>query len=578
MKEKIFKTALKKKKINLTSYYFILFLKKKKKPEINFILYLLIKLTQKGNICLPIKKIIKKNKLYNNYKKLKKKKKIKKMLLNSDICSKGEKIKPLIIFKNNIYLYRMWSYEKNISNFFLKNEKKISLKYKQKEILINYLIKNHFNKKQKKTIIKTLTYNKTIIIGGPGTGKTTIVGKIIIILIKIQKKKQKIILSAPTAKATLVLKKKFNKIIKNSNLKKRETNKIKYKARTLHYILGIKKNSQKPLFNKKRKINANILIIDETSMIDFFIMNYLIHAISKKTKIILLGDPNQIEPINSSSFFNNICKYMYKENTKEKTSTLITNKNYNINKINYSKTKICKLTTNFRFNKTSEINKLSQIILEKKKSNKKIKKFIKKKNKNIKFIKIKKISDYKKIIKQIIKYYHNIKNEQEFKKYRILCTIKKGPFGTKKINKYIEYYIIKKKPYKKINNFIIYDGKPIMITKNNPILNLFNGEIGIIKIINNNIIVFFKNKKIPLYNINNYETTWCTTIHKSQGSEFENIYIILPNLFKKKITKKLIYTAITRAKKKITICGNKKIFIKICKNKLKRYCGLINYF
>ncbi|WP_343189365.1 exodeoxyribonuclease V subunit alpha [Buchnera aphidicola] len=591
--KKILKIALKKKIINLIDYYFTYFISKKKNKKIHFIIALISKITNEGNNCLPINKIKKKyifkkkekyliKKTKNIFKKIKKH--IKNLLNNkNNICSKGNKITPIVFFKKKLYFYKIWNYEKKISKFLSNNKKSKYFNYQKKEKIFKYFKKNKIKKIQKKIIINALIYKKIIITGNPGTGKTTIAMHIIIIS-RILKKK-KIILTALTGKATILLNETFNKIINKIIIKKKFKKKIKYKCLTLHKLIGLKKKKSKAFYNKKNKLNIDILIVDEVSMINISIMNYLINSLPKNIKIIFLGDVNQLPPINSTSILYDIKKYIkknikrYKKINfeKKKINYLISNKNY-IKKKKTILNRILILKKKYRFNKNSNINILSKYIKNKK--IKKIKKLFKKK-----IIQIKKIKN-KKYLYNIFKktlnynYNYNYKNKNILKKIfknRILCINNKGKKGTKKINKEIDKYIIKnnKIPYKIIKNFIIYKGKPIIITKNNELLKLYNGEIGII--IDNNKVIFYKNKKnifIPLNSIKNYKTAWAITIHKSQGSEFKNISLILS---KKKLYNQLLYTAITRAKKNIFLYGKKKIFIKSCKKINKKYSGIINH-
>ena len=130
------------------------------------------------------------------------------------------------------------------------------------------------------------------------------------------------------------------------------------------------------------------------------------------------------------------------------------------------------------------------------------------------------------------------------------------------------------KEYLYANNRIWYIGKPIIITKNNRYLNLSNGDIGITNLNSKKKlqVCFLKNNEteqyIPIDLLENYETAWCITVHKSQGSEFNHTTLILPNKNLEILNQEILYTAITRARKKLNIFSNKKIFIKTAKNKV----------
>lgn len=169
--------------------------------------------------------------------------------------------------------------------------------------------------------------------------------------------------------------------------------------------------------------------------------------------------------------------------------------------------------------------------------------------------------EQKESIKEIIK---------KFKQHQILCIVRDGLFGIHNINNTLEKVMYKKniiKKYSYINNQIWYPGKPIIITKNNKYLNLSNGDIGITHFNHQKKlqVCFLQDhnntKYIPVDLLENYETAWCITVHKAQGSEFNHTTLILPNKNLEILNKEILYTAITRSRKKLSIFSNKKIFI-----------------
>ncbi|QTM69151.1 ATP-binding domain-containing protein [Buchnera aphidicola (Hormaphis cornu)] len=179
-------------------------------------------------------------------------------------------------------------------------------------------------------------------------------------------------------------------------------------------------------------------------------------------------------------------------------------------------------------------------------------------------------------IAQYQKYWYSIYNKDNlekimniFNQHRIICALNKGIFGTTIINNLIELKMQECNMIKTtiLNKNLSYIGKPIILTKNQKSLGLFNGDTGIMLPDKDNILKAFfvlKNKAIKIIPINliqEYKTAWSMTIHKSQGSEFNHVTIILPNETSSIITRELIYTGITRSKKKITIFSlQKKLF------------------
>lgn len=505
--------------------------------------------------------------------------------------SNGDITTPLVLFQKKIYLYKIWKSEKNILKYLY--QKKIYFEFDLMttcEILKKLFPSKEYNA-QKTAVALSLINQIFFILGGPGTGKTTVIIKIIIALIKNTKKNIKIQLSAPTGKATTRLIEILNNHkIFDLYLSSEEKKLFILPPVTIHQLLGISKTSDKIFFNKKNPLNIDILIIDEVSMIDIFMMHNIFSALQKNTKIIFIGDHNQLSPIGAGSILKKIYNYSHDGYSLETISYLkkITQYSNLFNKENKNNTflisdKICILKKNYRFKTNSGIDILSNSINQNKKEI-----FIKLFNnliKNVFFYETNCENQYEKMINKIIfynkEYWDKIERKENikeiikrFKAHQTLCVIKDGPFGIKHINKTLENIMYKKNIIKKyfyINNQIWYLGKPIIITKNNKYLNLSNGDIGITNFDQQQKlqVCFLKDnnstKCIPVDLLENYETAWCITVHKAQGSEFNQTTLILPNTDLKILNKEILYTAVTRSRKILSIFSNKKIFIKTAK-------------
>ncbi|WP_343183947.1 exodeoxyribonuclease V subunit alpha [Buchnera aphidicola (Ceratovacuna keduensis)] len=580
--KKILKKLLKKKIIYKTDVYLYKILKKKENFLVKTIIILLIYSYKNGKISLNTKKKkIKNNIMKNVFKKFFSIKNYYESIKNSKtIGTKKPYNYPIIFYKKKFYFNKIFLIKKKIFSKILKKKKINKNIYKIKKIFKKN--KNiNLNKLQKISIIMSIINKITFIFGGPGTGKTTVISSIIFFILKICKKIKKIKIVATTGRASFHMLTSIQKNLLKLKIEKDQKNKIPKKSYTIHSLLKINPGITYPKFNKKNKLNVDLLIIDESSMISPILLKNLIQSVKKNTKIIFLGDFNQLPPINEINITKQICKNFNNNFSKNMLKIL----KYIINYNSASKKKkyhindnICILKKNYRFKKCSGIYKISNMIL-KNKIKKLIKKIKENKLDNVFFKKISNFKEYKNMIETILnkykKYWSLVKKNEnpkkilkEFNKIRVLCAIKKGFFGIKKINKNIKKIMIKKKI---IKNKKWYIGKPIIVKKNHRDLNIFNGYIGILLYDKNkNKKIFFKsydNKfiKIPKYAIKHYEVSWSMTIHKSQGSEFEKTIIIIPNKKYKILNKNLIYTGITRTKKKTIIFSDKKILIKSIK-------------
>lgn len=378
--------------------------------------------------------------------------------------------------------------------------------------------------KQKEAIEMVNENNVSIITGGPGTGKTTII-KTIIDLYKSLGKKT--VLCAPTGRAA-----------------KRMTEATGEEASTLHRLLEIRKVADdKPNPDMSvAPIDANVVIIDEMSMVDLFLINYVMNAIYKGTKLIMVGDVDQLQSVGPGC--------VLKDFIESKTIPYIA-----LNKI---------------FRQAAK----SQIIVNAHKVNEGVD-FLSEGSSEAED----ETSDFE-FVSEL-----NIKNVQEIilSRYdyntQIITPTKKGDVGTHTLNKLIQEKFNPKEPNKDEKKFgqVIYRvGDKVMQTKNNYDiewtkinrtkteygLGIFNGEMGIINAIdlyNNQIQIQFEDGKEAIYeysDLDQIEHCFAITVHKSQGSEFDSVLMPIINAAPMLLTRNVLYTGMTRAKNRLVIIGN----------------------
>jgi exodeoxyribonuclease V alpha subunit len=430
--------------------------------------------------------------------------------------------KKLILFKleDKIFIsdYNIFSYEKDIYNFI---KKRLNIKYKY--INNDNIEKNNFelSEEQINAVLGALSNSFSIIIGGAGTGKTTVIKTIYNFA---NKHNKSCILLAPTGRAA-------RRIYESSN----------FNANTIHKALGFKRIND--IKNGKKAENyilkSDIVIIDEASMIDIYLMKTIIESINIATQIIFVGDQNQLPSISCGNILYDIVS------TNIETC-------FHLKKI-------------FRQKNTSQI-----ILISEKISNGIIPKINSKNADLIMTIEQDKLNGLE-IIKEIFK--NNFDFEKQESNIQIITPMNKGITGTNNLNitiqKICQDIIKNKNIFKKIFGRFYINDKVIQI-KNDYNLGVFNGEIGkIIDFEDEKIKVDFKDK-IIYYDFNassNISLAYAITIYKAQGSEFKNIIIPLYMEHFIMWNKKSLYTAITRASENCTIIGEKKALICAVKKK-----------
>ena len=370
-----------------------------------------------------------------------------------------------------------------------------------------------YNNNQKDAILQSLKNNFLVITGGPGTGKTTVIYGIYIALKK-DNPKMKIKLLAPTGRAS-----------------KRLSELTLEEASTIHRFLEWNKDSNTFSLNEHNKSDTNIIIVDEFSMVNNSLFASLLRALKSDTKIILVGDKDQLPSVGSGNLLFDIIS--------------------SIDNVVY-------LKELYRQAKESSIVKLAYAVnLDKKLETESDDELI-----------IKEEGDILDSLKEIA--LNHVKDD--YKEFQVLVPLYKGSHGINNINKVLQEVFNKKDILKneKIINDVIYREKDKVIQLvNMPDNNVFNGDIGIIeKITDKEILVDFDSNKVKYTSstYNSFALAYAISIHKSQGSEFKTCIIPLSTSYSIMLYRKLYYTAITRAKKKLYLIGNKNILSLAAKN------------
>lgn len=449
------------------------------------------------------------------------------------------------VFRRSFFLA-----EDNIAKEIILHTKTNVAKNDYQKYIENVSKKNNIelSNEQLEAINMCLNNSISIITGGPGTGKTTIIKCIIDILEQIKKE---YVLCAPTGRAAKRIQETTGK-----------------EAKTLHRLLEITKVDDDNLDSLYEidvtPISSDFVIVDEASMIDTLMMNNLLKAINVNTQIVLVGDANQLPSVGPGNILNDIIssgvvntiylKDIYRQSAK---SDII----LNAHRVNSGKYPVFK-------NKDTDMF----------------------------FISVKSPDEAINEISSLLTYrLESFANLDVLKDLQVLTPMKKTPLGTFELNEKIQEILNPKKDDKKekvFSNKVFREGDKVMQVINNydkkfsiggeDFTGVYNGDIGYIKkidLINEKIIVTFDETKDIVYDfdeIDQLEHSYAITIHKSQGSEFDFCILPLFTAYPRLFTRNLLYTAMTRAKKMLIIIGSKKVIEYMVDNieSKKRLTGL----
>ena len=530
-------------------------------------------------------------------------------LLKTSVVGEAGDYKPLILDNGYLYLRRYWQYQQQLAEQ-IKSRLDVAeidetwAKERSEHYFPSEQADNETNW-QKVAAERALQNRFLIISGGPGTGKTTTITKILALLIELHnlqgdskyKTSKKgggglknnhlnILLAAPTGKASIRMLDSISEAQQNLNLPDAVMAQMPKQASTIHKLLGFIPEKVTFKHNRNNPLNADVVLIDEASMIDIAMMSKLIEAVPAHAKLILIGDKDQLSSVETGSVFADMCEGLTnplspaggglgrgeKVSTNEET------------KINYP-THIVTLQKNYRFKKESNIGQLS--ISANQGDSKTLINILKDKSKpdcnliapstitgnQIPQSLIASWDDYFKILNKPNASITEI--FKAFNQYRILCALRRGLNGSTTLSARIETSLAKKGLIKQRTNFAQtqaqswYHGRPVMITQNSYSKGLFNGDTGITLTRNGETKVYFPNseagseedtfKSFAPVRLPAHETTWAMTIHKSQGSEFNQVTLILPHEVMPLLTRQLIYTGITRAKEQVSIVASEAV-------------------
>ncbi len=433
----------------------------------------------------------------------------------------NELIKDMAIVRNadRYYLKEMYEAEKLIVNrfSFLMKQKDEEFKDFDKVVKeIESLFQITYNEDQLEAIKKSYLKKFLIITGGPGTGKTTIMKAIVELLSRMHRLSysdlaSKVALLAPTGRAA-----------------KRMSEATNLKASTIHRFLKWQKETNKFMVNEYNKSDASVLIIDEASMIDTYLMANLLRGISTNCKIIMVGDDHQLPSVGPGQVLHDL--------------------------IESKKIEVVELKKLYRQGCDSNIISLAYGIRDGK-----VDRSIFNKEDDLTFISCQN-NEVLEHIKDVCSTYKDL----SYKNFQVLAPMYKGLNGIDAINKEVQQIYNKKDKRKNdmiIGEFTFREEDKVIQLTNMPDENVYNGDIGLVEEVSTSpreICIDFDDNFVRYTpsNFSNFRLAYAISIHKAQGSEFNVVVLPLVKAYKKMLYRKLVYTAVTRAKKKLYLIGD----------------------
>lgn len=570
-------------------------------PELALAAALVSKFTQEGHICLNLSSLAGKPLPQDDGDEVLVCPELSlwcELLEKTSVVGKPGDFKPLILDdKSRLYLFRYWEYETRLTE-------KITLraKHEAEDIDRNLLsggLARLFPLKQnqeidwQKVAAATSVLKKfSVISGGPGTGKTTTVVKILALLLEQARgKKLRIALTAPTGKAAARLQEAVKTTKKDLNCSEMIKEAIPEETFTIHRLLGAIAGSPYFRYTCENQLPIEVIVVDEVSMVSLALMAKLNDAVPLDAWMILLGDKDQLASVEPGAVLGDICDtgklHGFSHSHCAKLKEVKIPMQFQREEKPGIQDSMVSLQKSFRFTEGSGIGEISLAVNA---------------GDNCRALSFSKSAQYPdvtwkdlphpqafsfwlrdKVINTFGKYIKTNDPEKAlsiFEQFRILCALREGPYGVRYVNFLVEQILRSDKLIPSHQTW--YSGRPIMITRNDYNLKLFNGDVGIVLPdieMQNELQAFFPSsdgeiRKFSLLRLPEHENSYALTVHKSQGSEFDEILFILPNTLSPVLSRELIYTAITRAKKGVEIWGKEEIFQAAVSHRIKRSSGL----
>lgn len=521
------------------------------------------------------------------------------LLLESNVVSDGSSPTPLVLDNQRLYLQRMWQYECAVARFFNRPRPPVI----GDEISITAVLARYFPSTdkvidwQKIAAAIAITHQVALISGGPGTGKTSTVAKLLAALLRLNNGRSlRIMVAAPTGKAAARLSESLGLALEHLELDEEQKQQLPRKAITLHCLLGAKPNSQRMHYNRSNPLHVDILIIDEASMVDLPMMANVLAALPPQARVVFLGDRCQLSSVEAGAVLGDICYFIEVSYSSARRAELARLTGFTlpagVGCRSYSiADSLCLLRKSYRFDEGSDIGRLANAIntgddkgaLTLLNAGMSV---------NISYTPLRKAAEYQHMLSDCVKgyrdYLQRVHNHDApatilnaFNRFRLLCALRDGPFGVTGLNNRIELALSREGLLAIGNSGLGYLGRPVMIVCNAPSLGLYNGDIGILLWNGEQTLhVYFPLpdgdvKAVPLSRLPEHETAFAMTVHKSQGSEFYHTALTLPNQTLSVLTRELLYTAVTRARTRLSLYVSDDVLRYAIATKTQRRSGLV---
>lgn len=509
----------------------------------------------------------------------------------------GERRPLLLDDAGRLYLFRYWEYEARLAEEIRRraNEPTEPRDPRRVRAVLDRLFPaqaaGERPDRQKIAVAVCLLKRFAVIAGGPGTGKTHTIGRLLDAVRELANgEKPRVLLAAPTGKAAARLK---ESLARGQGGGPRPPEDVE--VFTLHRLLGPEGDGPRFRHHAGNPLPVDLMVVDEVSMVDLALMAKLLDALPPAARLVLVGDRDQLASVEAGSVLGDLCRGMSSAGFSPAFSAVLVEVLGEPVPVagDAGPLSDCmvELRLNRRFAGGSAIARLSRAIRSGQ-AEEVLAELRQGADGSVAWIRGTPAERSRALEEWIDAGYRSDFSRgepaallAELDRFKALCALRRGPEGVETLNARIERRLSRTG---RIGGHPggergWYAGRPVLILRNDYRLRLFNGDIGIClpdaKRGGEGMAAFFRDpgagiRAIPPFLLPEHETVWAMTVHKSQGSEFDDILLILPERDSPVLSRELLYTALTRARRRIALCASEEAVRSAVDRPLRRTSGL----
>jgi exodeoxyribonuclease V alpha subunit len=527
-----------------------------------------------------------------------------KLRASSVVGAPGE-FKPLVLdAQGRLYLHRYWEYETNLALAIRRRATQIAgaIDLARLDDGLRRLFPATDGGDvdlQKEAALVALRRRLCVISGGPGTGKTrTVALALALLLEQAGDTPQRIALAAPTGKAAARLQESVRQWRDKLECDERVRQRFPAEASTVHRLLGGAPGTAAIRFDAKNPLPVDVLVVDEASMVDLAMMAKLFAALPEHARIILVGDRDQLASVEAGAVLGDICgpRETVAATVRSQADLISANKNHAAPPLPASASRdltvaatgasltdcIVQLERNYRFAPGSGILELSRAV-NRGDADRAV--GVLRSGSNVSAVNLPGPHELKTALRTVVtERFAAATSTREpqsalaaLNQFRILTALRRGPFGAENLNRLAEEILSEAG----LAAGLWYPGRPVLVTENDYSRRLFNGDVGVIlpDPASGSLMTFFVGadgqiRAVLPARLPRHQTVFAMTVHKSQGSEFGQVLLVLPDRESPVLTRELVYTGITRASESVEVWMNEPVFRSAVSRRVERASGL----